>query len=300
MTGAKRFTGIIPALLTPFSADNELMLDPIPPLVDRLVGQGIGGLFVCGSTGEWYSMHAPERMQVVEIVMEAVAGRVPVMVHVGANDTRGAIALARHAEQHGADAISALPPAGRPLPSNAVWDHFRALGAACGLPLYLYHLPQIYGDIITLDAFLGAMDTIPTLAGVKFSSYYIRDLIALKLRSAGRLNIISGCAEQLLSATANGAEGSICTWYNVVPRLAIKILDCVRNSDIPGASKHQDILVRYAVSVSQNHLACVKFLVGKRGIDVGYPRQPAPRMTDEEFEALYPDVLATGIEEWFI
>ena len=294
------FSGIIPALLTPFDDEEQLDTAPVGSLVDRLIEQGIGGLFACGSTGEWYALSSEERMRMAEATMEAVNGRTKVMVHVGSFATSHAIALARHAEKIGADAISVLPPIGRPVPTEAMWDHFREIGAACGLPLYLYHVPQAYGEQITPDAFADALDMIPTLAGVKFSSYCIKDLLNLKLKAEGRLNIISGCAEQLLSATVNGAEGSICTWYNIVPRLGVRIRECVAASDLAEAVRLQDLLVRFALALSANHLGCLKFLVAKRGIGVGRPRLPQPRLSSEALQSLWSELEPTGITEWLI
>ena len=109
-----KFEGIVPALLTPFDKDEEVNYDAAAALTDRLIGQGIGGLFVCGSTGEWWTLSQDERKQVLETVVQAAAGRTKIMVHVGSTSTRFATELARHAESIGADAVSALPPLGRP------------------------------------------------------------------------------------------------------------------------------------------------------------------------------------------
>jgi dihydrodipicolinate synthase/N-acetylneuraminate lyase len=128
---------------------------------------------------------------------------------VGASSTHAAVQLARHAEKAGAGAISALPPVGGSFSPPAIWGHFKAIGDATSLPFYLYHLPQLYGDVITVDTLVKAMDSIPTLAGAKFSSYRIDDLIKLKVLAGGRLNLLSSCGEQLLSAAVCGAEGSI-------------------------------------------------------------------------------------------
>ena len=101
--------------------------------------------------------------------------------------------------------------------------------------MYLYHLPQVYGDQITVDAFLAALDRMPTLAGAKFSSYRIDDLIELKVKAGDRLNVLSGCSEQLMSAVGAGADGSICTWYNLVPRLGKAIVAAMEANDVATA-----------------------------------------------------------------
>ena len=295
-----KFEGICPAVLTPFDENDKVNYDAIGQLVDRLIDQGIGGLFVCGSTGEWWTLTQEERMKVTETAIRAADGRVKTMVHVGSTCTRFAVQLAEHAEKVGADAISALPPVGSVHNAREVWDYFKSVGDSCSLPLYLYHLPQTHGSIITVDKFIEALDTMPTLAGAKFSSYRVDDLIHVRIKAKGRLNILSGCGEQLLSGTACGADGSICTWYNLIPRLANKIHDCVLSSDIEGARKHEDILVDFAMHCIHNAIGNLKYLVTLRGIDVGRPRLPRPYPTPAEQEALLANLKPTGILDWCI
>jgi len=296
----KLFEGIIPALVTAFDKNEEVNYKAVGQMTERLIEQGVGGLFICGSTGEWWSLTAAERMRIADTVVEAARGRTKIMVHVGANSTREATSLARHAEKAGAHAVSALPPVGRPYAPKLIWDHFKAIGAASSLPMYLYHLPQVYGDLITIDKFVEAIDTMPTLAGAKFSSYRIDELIDLRLKAKGKLNILSGCGEQLLSATINGADGSICTWYNVIPRLGNKIIELARKGDMAAASKHQDLLVAFAMVMLSNGMGNAKALIGLRGIDVGMPRRPLGGTPVEEMKKLMPKLEATGIMEWVI
>src|SRR6516164_5758426 len=103
----KTFGGVWPAVLTPF-ADGRPALAVLERLTDLFARQGLGGLYVGGSTGQWPLLTADERRAIAECVVRAAAGRIPVMVHVGAASTAEAVALARHAAQVGADAVSAV------------------------------------------------------------------------------------------------------------------------------------------------------------------------------------------------
>jgi len=295
-----KFEGVIPAVPTPFNEREDVNHEAMTRLIDRLIEQGVGGLFINGSTAEWWSLTDDERMALAETAVAAAAGRTRVMVHVGASSTRAAVRLAEHAESIGADAVSALPPVGRTFPAQAVWDHFAAIGRSCALPLYLYHLPQQYGDLITVEKFIEALDIIPTLAGAKFSSYRVDELICLRTQAGDRLNVLSGCGEQLLSATACGAEGSICTWYNLLPRLGNHIIACVKAGDVEEARKHEEILVRAGRLWIPNSLGYLKRLIARRGIDVGQPRRPWPPLSHEDFEAALPGIEATGVLDWCI
>ena len=296
----QKFEGIIPALLTPYNDNDEVNLSAVSALTRRLVEQGVDGLFLCGTTGIWWLLEEEERMKIVETAIEAAEGKIRIMVHVGAQATRSAVRLAVHAEKAGADAISALPPAAFPYPPEAIWGHFRTIGASCGLPLYLYYIPQLHGDIITMDQFVDSLDTIPTLAGVKFSSYQVDRLVELKVKARGRLNILSGGAEQLLSTVSCGAEGSVCTWHNLIPRLTKQIFTAVCKGDLVKARELQDLLIRGIIDIRGKGHDLVHRMVTRRGIAVGHPRKPFPLITDEEFDAIYPAFKKNGLIEWCI
>jgi len=288
--------------MTPFDKDEEVDYDALGRLTNRLIEEGIGGLFVCGNTGQWWTLTQEERMRVVDKVMGAADGRTKVMVHVGSTCNRFSLQLAEHARKAGAAAISTLPPTGTSHPPEAIWGHFKAIGDSTDLPLYLYHVPQRYGELITVDRFVEAMESIPTLAGAKFSSYRIDDLMKLRLKAGRRLNILSGGSEQLLSATVCGADGGICTWYNFAPRLANKIIACVKESDIDAALAHQEILMSFITPCLSKPkvLSVLGWLIGLRGIDVGEPRRPSLPLTPEEREELWPQIEGSGILEWCI
>lgn len=107
------FHGAWPALLTPTAPDGGVNVAMLREITEYMVGKGVGGIYLCGSTGEGVFMSVPERRQVTEAVMAQVAGRVPVIVHVGAVATRHAVALAEHARDAGADGVASILP---PLP----------------------------------------------------------------------------------------------------------------------------------------------------------------------------------------
>src|SRR5687768_1308300 len=136
----KRFGGIWPAVLTPLDESGKLNLGAVEQLVELFVKQQLGGLYVLGSTGQWPLLSVAERQAAAERFVKAAAGRIPVMVHVGAVCTDDAVALARHAERIGADAVSSVAPIYYPTGPDMIFEHYRRIGAAGGLPLYLYHL----------------------------------------------------------------------------------------------------------------------------------------------------------------
>jgi hypothetical protein len=167
------FSGVIPALLTPHTESGELDTASIAPLVEYLIESGVNGFYVCGSTGEGMSMSVDERKRMLEGVMVACGGRVPVMVMVGACPIKDAVALAQHAHGLGVDAISTVAPGAytalglsdEPAPPtfDASIAYFTAVGAATPLPFYPYWLSSI--GSLDPRAFLEAMRPVPTFAG---------------------------------------------------------------------------------------------------------------------------------------
>src|SRR5690554_2274667 len=106
----KRIGGLIAATFTPMKEDGSINLEPIGPIVDQLIEDGVEGLYVCGSTGEGPSLTTEERCRVAAAYTEAAAGRIPVIVQVGHTSLEDARHLAAHARRIGADAISAVAP----------------------------------------------------------------------------------------------------------------------------------------------------------------------------------------------
>jgi 4-hydroxy-tetrahydrodipicolinate synthase len=144
------FHGVLPALITPFTDDGEAIdTDALSAIVDRLVGAGVGGLVPGGSTGEFTTLTNAERRQLVEVTVEAAAGRVPVVAGTGALSTREAVELSRHAERAGAAAVMVVPPFYDALSWRELLAHYTAVADAIGIPIMYYNLPSASGVRLT-------------------------------------------------------------------------------------------------------------------------------------------------------
>src|SRR5689334_8561562 len=127
MTDTPRFTGNWPAMVTPMHEDGRLRLESVPLLVEKFVREGAGGLYLCGSTGQGPLMTGEERKAMAEATVSAAAGRLPVMVHVGAIRVDEAVDLARHAESIGAAAVSSVPPIYYPVTLSGTMAHYHRI-----------------------------------------------------------------------------------------------------------------------------------------------------------------------------
>ena len=142
-----RLTGLIPAVFTPLDSAGKLNLEVVGPVTDRLVSEGVAGLYICGSTGEGPLLSREERLATAEAYIQAAAGRIPAVVQVGHHSIREAQLLAEHAQAQGADAISAIPPAYfKPASLEILVASLAEIArAAPELPFFYYHIPRVTG-----------------------------------------------------------------------------------------------------------------------------------------------------------
>ncbi|MDH7570897.1 MAG: dihydrodipicolinate synthase family protein, partial [Armatimonadota bacterium] len=185
-----KLRGIFPALLTPFDAKGALNEESLAALIESLLGEGVHGFYVGGSTGEGLLMHLDERRRLVEVTLQACRGRARVIAHVGANATQDAVALAEHAAGAGVDAVSTLPPLFFRVDDDAVVEHYRRV-AAVGCPLLAYHIPALTGHRVTPDLMRRLAD-LPGFIGLKFTDSDFFNLRNLIDDGAGRLRAYVG------------------------------------------------------------------------------------------------------------
>ncbi len=140
------FHGVLPALITPFTENGaDVDADALAAIVDRLVGAGVGGLVPGGSTGEFTTLTNAERREVIEVTVEAAAGRVPVVAGTGALSTRDTIELSVHAERAGATAVMVVPPFYEALGWRELLAHYTAVAQSISIPIMYYNLPSASG-----------------------------------------------------------------------------------------------------------------------------------------------------------
>jgi 4-hydroxy-tetrahydrodipicolinate synthase len=144
------FHGVLPALITPFTEDGSaLETDALTATVDRLIGAGVAGLVPGGSTGEFTTLSNSERRQLVEVTVQAAAGRVPVVAGTGALSTRETVELSVHAERAGATAVMIVPPFYDALSWRELLAHYAAVADAIEIPIMYYNLPSATGVKLT-------------------------------------------------------------------------------------------------------------------------------------------------------
>ena len=211
---ATRLGGIWPAMLTP-TVDGGPSLAACEQLVELFAEQNLGGIYVAGSTGGWPLFSIEERKAIAERVVRAAAGRLPVMVHVGAVATADAVALAEHAARIGADAVSAVGPIYYPASPDALFEHYHRIGSATHLPFYAYHLSLVAKVNLSPREYVERLLAIPRIAGMKITDHDLYPFGLIHSAAGERLQLFSGADEVMCHAILSGATGAIGTFYNL-------------------------------------------------------------------------------------
>ena len=283
MENIKKYQGIFPAFYACYDESGAVSPERVRAFTEYLIGKGVHGLYVGGSSGECIYQSVEERKLLLENVMAANRGRVTVIAHVACNNTADSRALAAHAERLGADAIAAIPPIYFHLPPYAVAKYWNDISdAAPNTDFVIYNIPQLAGVALT-PALLRQMLENPRVIGVKNSSMPVQDIEMW--RDEGAL-VFNGPDEQLLSGLAAGAVGGIGGTYAVMPELYLKIYELVRQGRIGEARRIQDACchIIYKLCAGKGNMyAVIKAVLRKLGApDIGGVRAPLYEIQPED------------------
>lgn len=291
--------GLIAATFTPMDVNGGLDLDQIHPMVEKLIADGIKGIFICGSTGEGPSLTSDERMLLAEAFVKAVAKRIKIFVHVGHNSIAEAKVLAAHAQKTGADYISATPPCYFKINTVPVLIDCLAeiASGAPDLPMYYYNIPGLTGVSLDMVEFLQQAErSLPSLAGIKYTTPLIHEYQACLNFKNKRFDVLYGTDEMLLSAIAAGAKGYIGSTYNFAAPLYLKMINAFKSGDMETAQRLQLKSVKIVRIINKyGGLPAQKVIMRLKTIDCGPVRLPLKRLTAEETKQLEHDLLLSPI-----
>ncbi|QDS89250.1 N-acetylneuraminate lyase [Rosistilla ulvae] len=286
--------GLVAATFTPLASDRTLDTAAIPAMVDHLVDDKIAGLYVLGSTGEGPSLTQSERCTVAEAFVQSAAGRLPVIVQVGCESLSSARELATHAQQIGADAVSAVSPVYfKPDCVETLVDSMAEIAAgAPNLPFYYYHIPAVTGVNYSMVDFLRlAADRIPTLRGIKFTSTNVFEFQSCLEFAGDRFQLLWGLDEMLLSGLGAGAQAAVGSTYNFAAPIYQRLLAAFAAGDLGEARRQQSLsqaIVRAFIPYGPR--GAQKAIMSMIGHDCGPSRLPVATLTPSQRDALRSDL----------
>jgi 4-hydroxy-tetrahydrodipicolinate synthase len=265
--------GVMPALVTPFAADEAVDEAALRALV-RHVLPHVNGVVPCGTTGEFVYLTPDEQRRIIEIVVDEVAGRVPVVAGTGAASTRLAVQLAQQAQQAGASACLVVTPFFLHPSDKGIYQHFYEIAQAVDIPIILYNIPQVVDAYLPRTVVEDLAD-IPNIVALKDSSGNLTYTMEVLEMTRGRLDVLIGHDEVVLPALAGGCSGMILASAQVFPEVWQQVYAAVQAGEMEKARELQmsvqklaRIFCRYGGGVP------VKVALNMMGVKVGGPRRP--------------------------
>ena len=279
------FEGVMTALVTPFR-DGSIDEPALRALVERQIEAGIDGLVPCGSTGESATLSHDEHERVVDIVVDAAAGRVPVVAGTGSNNTQEAIRLTSHAKAAGASgALLISPYYNKPTQAGLV-AHYEAVARASELPLLVYNIPGRTASNI-LPATLAQLAHVEYVVGVKESCGDIDQIAHVVAQCPDDFTVLSGDDALALPLLAVGGDGVISTSSNVAPKQMLELVRAYKSGDPSSAlAVHQRLLPLFDALFCETNPIPVKAALCIMGLVSDEIRLPLTPITQPNREAL--------------
>ena len=274
--------GVIPAMITSFNKDESINKEGIRKTVNYLISAKVDGLYITGSTGETFLMSQEEKKQAIEIIVEEVNGRVPVIAHIGSIGTKITTELGQYAEKIGVDALSALPPFYYGFSNDEIFNYYQDISNSTNLPITVYNISHAH--LMDLDM-LKRLASIKNVKGVKYTAPTHFNFSKIKKEIGNSFKIYSGMDEMSLSGLISGADGIIGSFYNLMPELFVDIYAKIKEGNINEAKKIQEkinIIIMYALSKSGYPF--IKMGLNWLDVDSGYVRKPFTTFVDKEIE----------------
>lgn len=231
---SKRLFGCGTALVTPFTREGTIDEPALRALAEWQVDEGVHFLVPCGSTGEAATLTPEEHRRVVEIVVETVNGRVPVMAGAGSNDTRKAIAMSREMKTAGATHLLHVSPMYNKPPQRGILAHFRAIADAVSLPIIIYNVPGRTGSNVEAKTTLALAED-PRFVAVKEASGNLGQIVDIIRDRPDNFSVLSGDDAFTLAVMAAGGDGVISVVSNATPNAMAALVDRMANGDVAGA-----------------------------------------------------------------
>jgi len=284
--------GVAPAMATPLlPGSHTVNTAVVAPLVEFLLARGVKGLFVGGTTGEGTQLDDDQRRALHEAAVAAAGGRVPVLLHVGAQRTEAAVALARHAATLRPAALVAMTPTFYGVSDDALARYFDAIAnAAPDVPLFLYDIPQFAVNGIGPALLARLAGEMPSLAGLKTSRVDIQIVRQLIDALPRERILLAGNESAALASLALGADGLISGLSTAIPEPFVALTRAAAAGDLDEAREWQRCVNRLLGALGNARIGGIKAILNQRGVPVG-PPVPTLDATDEPLWAKAAEIL---------
>jgi 4-hydroxy-tetrahydrodipicolinate synthase len=294
MTAKTSFRGSFTALVTPFN-NGSLDEKAFRSLVDWQIGEGTHGLVPVGTTGESPTLSHAEHHRVVEWCVDQANGRVPVVAGTGSNSTREAIELSQHAEKAGADAVLVVTPYYNKPTQEGMYQHFKAINDAIGIPIIIYNIPARSVIDMSVDTMTRLFE-LENIAGVKDATANVLRVSQQRAAMGEGFNQLSGEDGTCIGFMAHGGHGCISVTANVAPRLCSEFQEACLKNDFAAALKLQDKLLPLHIALFiETNPAPAKYALSVLGKCAETVRLPMVPLADKTKAAVRDAMVHAGL-----
>lgn len=289
--------GIIPAIVTPFTDDGELDENSLREHINYLLSQGIHGILVNGSTGEAENLSREERKRIIQITVEEVGGRVPVIAGTGVPSTRTTIELTEDAKKMGADAVMIVTPFYLIPNEDGLLRHYKLIAENVDIPFVLYSIPQHTKVNLTPSLVRKLCEEVPNVMALKDSSGNISQFAETLMMVGDRISVLTGSDDLLFPSFMLGARGAIIALGNIAPRLCIELFNSIKTGDISRAKEiyFKLLPISKAIGSEYNYPSLIKEALKLLGRPAGPTRSPIVSASKEEIEAVKQALRFAGL-----
>ena len=288
------FRGVFPYLVSPIRESGEVDAPVLARLCDDLIKAGVHGLTPLGSTGEFAYLNWAQRKRVVEVAIEAAAGRVPVVAGVASTTIADATSQAREYERMGCDGILAILEAYFPVADEGVYAYFKAIAEAVSLPVVLYTNPNFQRSDLSLPV-IERLSRVPNIRYIKDASFNTGRLLSILNRVEGRMQVFAASSHVPACVMLLGGVGWMAGPACVAPRQSVELYELCRRGDWTKAMEHQRPLwARNQAFAKYNLAACIKGGLQLQGYAVGAPVPPQAPLSPEGIEEVRRALAAIG------
>lgn len=289
--------GILPALVTPFTSDGKAVDEErLRFLVNHCIALGVHGVVPCGTTGEFINMTTDEKKRVIEIVVDEVNGRVPVVAGTGASGTQQALEMTKYAKDAGADAALIVTPFYLKPADRGIYEHFYTIATEVDLPIIIYNIPQCTGLPLPWQM-VEDLAQIPNIVGVKDSSGQLSFILAVLEKVRDKISVMCGHDEVVVAALAAGCSGAILASANVIPDVWVQVYNHLKKGELQAARELQYKVQKIARIIAGSGAVGTKEALNMMKIKVGPVRTPLSvggELTYESKEELRLDLEKIG------
>jgi len=288
------FHGVFPYLVSPVGPSGEVDAEVLARLCNDLIGVGVHGLTPLGSTGEFAYLSWAQRRRVVEVVVQAAKGRVPVVAGVASTTIADAVSQARAFERLGCSGILAILEAYFPIPDEGVFAYFQAIAEAVSIPVVLYTNPNFQRSDLSLPV-IERLSRVPNIRYLKDASPNTGRLLSIINRVEGRMQVFAASSHIPVCVMMIGGVGWMAGPACVAPRQSVELYELCLRGDWAAAMQRQRPLWNLNQAFAKYNLAaCIKGGLQLQGYAVGAPLPPQAALSPEGIEEVGRALAAIG------